>query len=99
MIHQMRLSVVVVALGTFPIQDDGKGGLGLRGVAFMTVLAVLTVLESTLSSSCLCYKIQYQETTVTVLAVSAAMAVLVVTATRLKLNTPSRHPENCSAPD
>ena len=25
-------------------QDDGKGGLGLRGVAFMTVLAVLTVL-------------------------------------------------------
>ena len=34
-------------------QDDGKGGLGLRGVAFMTVLtvlAVLAVLESTLSS-------------------------------------------------
>ena len=24
-------------------QDDGKGGLSLRGVAFMTVLAVLTV--------------------------------------------------------
>ena len=34
-------------------QDDGKGGLGLRGVAFMTVLVVstvLAVLESTLPS-------------------------------------------------
>ena len=31
-------------------QDDGKGGLGLRGVAFMAVLAVL---ESSLSSFCL----------------------------------------------
>ena len=29
-------------------QDDRKGGLSLRGVAFMTVLAVLAVLESTL---------------------------------------------------
>ena len=26
----------------FNFQDDGKGGLSLRGVAFMTVLAVLT---------------------------------------------------------
>ena len=72
-------------------QDDGKRGLGLRGVAFMTVLAVLMVLESTLSSLCLFYKIQYQETTVTVLtvlAVSAVVAVSVVTATPLKLNPP-----------
>ena len=54
------------------IQDDGEGGLGLRGVAFMTVLAllrVLAVLESTLPSVCLAYKIQCQETTVTVLTV------------------------------
>ena len=29
----------------------------------MTVLAVLAVLENTLSSFCLLYKIQYQETT------------------------------------
>ena len=53
-------------------QDDGKGGLGLRGVAFMTVFAVLTVsavLESTLPSFKMSYKIQCQETTVTVLAV------------------------------
>ena len=35
--------------------DDGKGGLGLRGVAFMIVLAVL---KSTLPSFCLSYKIQ-----------------------------------------
>ena len=27
-------------------QNDGKGGLSLRGVAFVTVLAVLAVLES-----------------------------------------------------
>ena len=35
------------------IQDDGKGGLSLREVAFMTVLAVVTVLavlDSTLPS-------------------------------------------------
>ena len=72
-------------------QDDGKGGLSLRGVAFMTVLAVLTVLESTLPSFCLSHKIQRQETTVTVLtvlAVSVVVAVLVVTATPLKLNPP-----------
>ena len=58
----------------------------------MTVLAVLTalaVLESTLPS-CLFYKMQCQETTVTVLAVSAVVAVnvSVVTATPLKLNPP-----------
>ena len=38
--------------------DDGKGGLGLRGVAFMIVLAVL---KSTLPSFCLSYKIQCQD--------------------------------------
>ena len=60
----------------FPVfsvaQDDGKGGLSLRGVAFMTVLAVLTVLvvlESTLPSFCLSYKIQHNEATVAVLTV------------------------------
>ena len=69
-------------------QDDGKGGLSLRGVAFMTVLAAL---ESTLPSFSLSYKIQHTEVTVavlTVLAVSAVMAVSVVTATPLKLNPP-----------
>ena len=79
-------------------QDDGKGGLGfkLRGVAFMTVLAVLTVLvvlKSTLPSFCLTYKIQCQETTVTVLAVLAVVAVPVVTATPLKLNLLLRDPD------
>ena len=61
----------------------------------MTVLAVLSVsgvLESTLPSFCLSYKIQCQETTLavlTVLAVSAGMAVSVVTATPpLKINPP-----------
>ena len=75
----------------FESQDDGKGGLGLRGVAFMTVLAVLTVLDCTLPSFCLSYNIQCQETTVTiltVLAVSAVVAVSVVTATPLKLDPP-----------
>ena len=62
-----------------------KGGLGLRGVAFMTVLAVLTVLESTLPSFCLSYKIQDKEATETV---SAVMAASVMTATSLKLNPP-----------
>ena len=45
-------------------QDVGKGGLSLRGVAFMTVLAVLTVLavvESTLPSFCWSYKLQHNE--------------------------------------
>ena len=57
----------------------------------MTVLAVLTVLESTLPSFCLSYKIQCQETTITVLtvlAVSAVVAVSVVAATPIKVNPP-----------
>ena len=57
----------------------------------MTVLAVLTVLavqESTLPFFDLSYKIQCQETTVTVLTVLAVVAVSVVTATPLKLNPP-----------
>ena len=59
----------------------------------MTILAVLTVLavlESTLPSFCLSYHIQYQETTVAVLAV---VAVSVVTATPLKLNPLFRDPD------
>ena len=52
------------------------------------VLMVLAVLESTLPSFACPTKIQHQETTVTVLAVSAVVAVLVVTATPLKLNPP-----------
>ena len=58
----------------------GKGGLGLRGVAFMTVLTVSAVLESTLPSCSLSYKIQHNEATVAVLTV--------VTATPLKPNPP-----------
>ena len=60
----------------------------------MTVLVasiVLAVLESTLPFFCLSYKMQYKEATVTVLmvlAVSAVMAVSVMTATPLKLNPP-----------
>ena len=57
----------------------------------MTVLAVLTVLESTLPSICLSYEIQHNEATMavlTVLAVSAVVAVSVMTATPLKLNPP-----------
>ena len=57
----------------------------------MTVLAVLTVLASTLPSVCLSYKIQHNWVTVavlTVLAVSAVLAVSVMTATPLKLNPP-----------
>ena len=78
-----------------PGQVDGKGGLGLRGIAFTAVLAVLTVLavlERSLPCFCLSYKIQCQETTVTVLAVSA---VSVVTAYPPPLNsTPLfRHPD------
>ena len=65
-------------------QDHGKGGLSLRGVAFMTVSAVLTVLavlESTLPSDsvCLSYKTQHNETTIAVLTVLAIMAVSVMT--------------------
>ena len=57
----------------------------------LAVLTVLAVLESTLPSVCLSYKIQQSEATMavlTVLAVSAAMAVSVMTATPLKLNPP-----------
>ena len=57
----------------------------------LAVLSVLAVLESTLPSVCLPYKIQHNEATVavlTVLAVSAVMAVSVMTATPLKLNPP-----------
>ena len=73
----------------------------------MTVLAVLTVvavLESTLPSLCLSYKIQCQETTVTVLtvlAVSAVVAVSVVTATPLpplNLTPLLHHPEKLAQP-
>ena len=62
--------------------------MSLRGVAFMTVL---TVLESTLPSFCISYKIKDREgtmTVLTVLAVPAVVAVSVVTATPLKRNTP-----------
>ena len=72
-------------------QDDGKGGLSLRGVAVLVVLTVLAVLESTLRSFCLSYKRQYQRAAVTVLVVSAVLTVvtvLVVTATPLKLSPP-----------
>ena len=64
-------------------QDHGKWGLRLRGVAFMTVLTVLAVLESSLPSFCLSYEIQHNEATVAVLTVSAVMAVSVMTATPL----------------
>ena len=40
----------------------------------MTVLAVLAVLESTLPSFCLSYKIQHNEATVVVLTVLAVLA-------------------------
>ena len=82
-------------MAPFFSQDDGKGGLGLRGVAFTTVLAVLTVLETQWRAPCppfACpHKIQCQETTVTVLTVSAVSAVLAVsgvTATPLKPTPP-----------
>ena len=57
----------------------------------LAVLTVLAVLESTLPSCCLSYRIQHNEATVavlTVLAVSAVVAVSVMTATPLKLNPP-----------
>ena len=82
-------------LGHFSSHFSGrKRGVEFRGVAFMTVLAVLTVLaalESTLPSFCLSYKIQHNEATVavlTVLAVLAVMAVSVMTAPPLKLQPP-----------
>ena len=59
----------------------------------MTVLTVSTVLESTLPSFRLSYKIQDKEATVTVLAVSAVVAVSVVTATPLNSTPLSRHPD------
>ena len=77
-------------------QDDGKGGLSLRGVALLTVLAVLTVsavLKNTLPSFRWSYKTQDKEATVTVLTVLAVLAVSVVTATPLKLNPP--FPSSC----
>ena len=57
------------------------------------VLTVLAVLESIVPSFCLSYKIQHNEATVAVLAVSAVMAVSVMTATPLKLNPPFRDPD------
>ena len=75
-------------------QDDGKGGVRLRGVDFMTVLPVLmalAVLENTLPSFYWPHKIQDEEATVTVLTVLSVltvMAVSVMTATQLKLNPP-----------
>ena len=60
MLASLELSSLISSgmpdLGEMSIQDDGKGGLSLRGVAFMTVLAVLAVLESTLPSFCLSNK-------------------------------------------
>ena len=58
-----------------------KGGLSLRGVAFMTVLAVLTVLailENTLPSFRWSYKLQDKEATATVLTALAVLAVVAV---------------------
>ena len=80
------------------IQGVGKGGLSLRGVAFMTVLVVLTalaLLESTfkLPSFCLTYKIQRNEATVAVPTVSAVMAVPVRQLPRLNSTPLFRDPE------
>ena len=64
----------------------------------MAVLTVLAVPESTLPSFFLSYKIQHNEATVvvlTVLAVSAVMAVPVVTATPLN-STPLFLDPDCS---
>ena len=52
------------------------------------VLMVSVVLESALPSFRLSYKVQDKEATVTVLMVSAVVAVLVVTATPPILNPP-----------
>ena len=59
--------------------------MSLRGVAFMTVLTVSAVLESTLPCLRLSYKMQGKEANVTVLAV---VALSVMTASPLKLNPP-----------
>ena len=80
---------------TFLRMTDKGEGLSLRGVAFMTVLAVL---ENTLPYFCLSYKIQCQEATVTVLTVLvvlAVWAVLYMTATPLKLKPPWK--KSCSS--
>ena len=69
-------------------QDVGKGRVSLRGVAFVALLSVLTVLQSTLPSFCLSCKRQDQEATMMVLTVLADSAVSVMTATPLKLNAP-----------
>ena len=74
-------------------QDDGKGGLSLGGGG-LAVLTVLAVLENTLPSFCVSYKMQHDEATVAVLTVLAVVAVLVVTATPHKTQPPFfRHPE------
>ena len=69
-------------------QGVGEGGLSLGGVAFMTVLAVLTALERTLPSLCLSYKIQDKKAILTVLVALAVVAVSVMTAAPLKVNPP-----------
>ena len=79
-------------------QDDGKGGLSLRGVAFMTVFAVLTVLavlETQWRAPCSPFAGPAKTTGqrgnldgFEVLAVWAVMAVSVVTANPVKPNPP-----------
>ena len=61
-------------------QDYGKGGVvnEFKGVAFITVWRFLAVLESTLPSVCLFYKLQHNEATVAVLKVLAVSVVVVV---------------------
>ena len=54
----------------------------------MTILRVSAVLESTLPSFRFSYITQDKEATVTILTVSAVVAVSLVTATPLKLNPP-----------
>ena len=88
-----------------PLSGCRKRRVELRGVAFMTVLAVWTVLAvlqgldgfggsaGCLALLCLSYKIQDQEATVTVLAVSAVMAVSVMTAIPLNSTPLFRHPD------
>ena len=56
--------------GSLQLSGSRKRGVECKGVAFVTVWAVLTVLavlESTLPSFCLSYKIQHNEATVAVL--------------------------------
>ena len=56
-------------------QDDGKGGVEFKGGSLHDGFGGFDSQKSTLPSFCLSYKIQCQETTVTVLAVSAVVAV------------------------